>query len=122
MAAQDMAEGSQSNSKLPSAVLDASHRFAANQFFHPGVRSLQCCCFICSLTLQVVCKQSKCDPMYPVNSITVKITQLRQHRALSVLLLWFKSCSGQMAVTDSSYIMLYMHRTNLLQAYLLKDG
>lgn len=58
--------------------------------------------------------------MYSANSITVKITQLRQHRALSVLLLQLKSWSEQMVVTDSSYIMLYMGRTNLLQAYLFE--
>lgn len=67
-------------------------------------------------------KQQKCDPIYHANSITVKITPLRQHRALSVLLLWLKSCSEQMVAADSSYIMLYMCCTNLIQAYLLKDG
>lgn len=36
MAAQGMAEGSQSNSKLPSAVPDASDCVAANQLLNPA--------------------------------------------------------------------------------------
>lgn len=38
-----------------------------------------------------------------------------------MLLLWLKSCSEQTVTTDSSYSMLCMCRTGLLQAYLLED-
>lgn len=76
----------------------------------------------CLLTLQITHEQPKCDPMYPANWITVKITQLRQHRAHSVLPLWLRSCSEQMVVAVNSYIMLYMGHNSLLQAYLLQDG
>jgi len=43
MAVQDMAGGSQRNSKVPSAVLDASDCIAADQLLDPGVQSLQWC-------------------------------------------------------------------------------